>query len=535
MLVFAAGTHHAFAQAADTADATNAADAGVRDPCPPSLAPVALGTAEWNGWGRDLQNSRYQPEPALRAIDVPKLALKWAYGLSPAAHYGQPTVVGGRLFVTSSSGRVYSLDSTTGCTNWIFDAAADAGTSIVVGALGHPKVVERRARRSWRRKWRRRWHRYAYRWRTNAHIEVIEPPSAVFFGDHQGNVYALDAEKGGLLWKTPIGSAAAARVTGPPTLYGDRLYVPLATEEPPAAPNPATACCVLHYSVAALDIATGALLWRTEIPGAQSVAPPAALASMPVGGAPTVDPKRGVIYLAAASSAAIVALNLDDGKQRWLRALAGSGPARTQRVFGNSPILQTLANGRQVLLTGEQGGVVFSLDPDRDGALLWRTRVLRGGVGGGVEWSPAADHRKVYVAVADPAPGARDDRGALAALDIASGEMRWIMPSPSPKCASVDPACARNHAQAVTVMPGIVFCGSIDGHLRAYSTIDGLQVWDFDTEREFTTVNGLPARGSTLGGGGATIVGGMVYINSGNDTEKGGPGNVLLAFSVDGK
>jgi len=70
-----------------------------------------LGSAQWNGWGRDIENTRYQPEPAIRATDVPKLALKWAFGFQGSAVAGQPTVVDGRLFVASATGRVYSLDA----------------------------------------------------------------------------------------------------------------------------------------------------------------------------------------------------------------------------------------------------------------------------------------------------------------------------------------------------------------------------------------------------------------------------------------
>src|SRR6267142_3296970 len=82
--------------------------------CPSAAGAVALGSAQWNGWGRGLDNTRYQPEPAIRASDVAKLALKWAFGYSGGTEFGQPTVVDGRVFVASSAGRVYSLDSKAG-------------------------------------------------------------------------------------------------------------------------------------------------------------------------------------------------------------------------------------------------------------------------------------------------------------------------------------------------------------------------------------------------------------------------------------
>src|ERR1700733_1358833 len=92
--------------------------------CSSRSEPVALGSVQWNGWGKDLSNTRYQPEPAIRAIDVPKLALKWAFGFQGGAEFGQPTMVDDRLFVASSNGRIYALDAKTGCAYWTFDATA---------------------------------------------------------------------------------------------------------------------------------------------------------------------------------------------------------------------------------------------------------------------------------------------------------------------------------------------------------------------------------------------------------------------------
>ena len=64
---------------------------------------------------------------------------------------------------------------------------------------------------------------------------------------------------------------------------------------------------------------------------------------------------------------------------------------------------------------------------------------------------------------------------------------------------------------------------------------DGKIIWDFDTIREYKTVNGIAGHGGSLDGPGPAIGGGMVFVNSGYPTGGGTPGNVLLAFSVDGK
>jgi polyvinyl alcohol dehydrogenase (cytochrome) len=88
---------------------------------------------------------------------------------------------------------------------------------------------------------------------------------------------------------------------------------------------------------------------------------------------------------------------------------------------------------------------------------------------------------------------------------------------------------------AVSAIPGAVFSGALDGHLRAYSSKDGSVIWDFDTAREFPTVNGKPAHGGSIDAAGAAVAGGMVFATSGYAQWGGMPGNVLLVFSVDGK
>src|SRR6202167_6033454 len=218
--------------AANLARADNAPSAGVAapaaamlpesTPCPSSAGPVALGSVQWNGWGRDVDNTRYQPEPAIRANDVAKLALKWAYGYQGGTEFGQPTVVDGRIFVTSSSGRIYSLDAKTGCTYWTYDAAAGSRTAVIIGELARARVVALP-------------HRLK---RTLAHLDVIKAPSAAFFGDDSGAVYALDAQKGTLLWKPQVDKHPTARIVGAPILYNDRLYVAVASTEDTAAAHP---------------------------------------------------------------------------------------------------------------------------------------------------------------------------------------------------------------------------------------------------------------------------------------------------------
>jgi polyvinyl alcohol dehydrogenase (cytochrome) len=537
-----------------------AANAALADrDCPDPAGAVAIGSAHWNGWGRGLDNTRYQPEPAIRASDVAKLALKWAYGYPSGSEFGQPTVVDERLFITSSTGRIYSLDSKTGCTYWTYDAAAGSGTAVSIGELARARVaaLPRRLKR------------------TLAHLDIIKAPSAAFFGDDTGAVYALDAQKGTLLWKTQVDTHPLARIVGAPTLYNDRLYVAVSSTEDVAAANPSYSCCTFRGSVVALDIGSGKLLWksytvleepqptRKNAAGIQEFGP----AGASIASSPTVDAKRNVLYVATGGAAngieqsltdAVAAFDLADGKLRWVKQLlwTDSGPAGAG--FSSSPVLRTLATGNQVLLAGQKSGVVYGLDPDHGGNILWQTKIGDSGAGpaggggtaggasagatpgitsvvgppgiagpaGGVAWGSAADHRNLYVATSGLLAQPANTSGSLTALDMTTGAARWHTAAPEPACGWGERNCAHAQAQAVTVMPGSAFSGSMDGHLRAYSTIDGKILWDFDTARDFQTRNGVKASGGPLDHGGATIVNGMVYVNS---------GNALLAFSVDGK
>jgi len=194
--------------------------------------------------------------------------------------------------------------------------------------------------------------------------------------------------------------------------------------------------------------------------------------------------------------------------------------------------LVDLPNGKRALVAGQKSGMVHALDPDQQGEVLWSVRVGRGGPLGGVQWGNASDGQNVYAAVSDHfATKKLSEAGGMFALKLTTGERVWYTPPPG--CDK--PNCSPAQSAAVTVIPGVVFSGSLDGHLRAYATGDGRIVWDVDTAVEYQAVNGVKAKGGSLDGPGPTVVGGTLYVNSGYGMFAEMPGNVLLAFSVDGK
>ena len=491
------------------------------------------GGSSWNGWGRDLSNSRYQPEPGLIAADVPHLKMKWAFGYRATYIYGQPTVVDGRVYVTSSSGRVYALDARTGCTHWTFDALAAVRTAVSIVGIHSAAGVR----------------------------------LAAVFGDDSAIVYALDAYSGEPIWTKKLDQHPYARITGAPVFYNQRLYVPVSSLEELAAPSLRYECCKFRGSVAALDMHQGKVIWQTYIVdqepkpyrrtenGTQLYGP----AGGSVWSAPTLDPKRGLLYVGTGNSYtdvpttrtdSIVALDMQTGSVRWVNQLrpkdnyivgcdssdtAGKGNCpRTlgpDADFGASPILRTLMDGRDVLLTGAKSGQVYALDPQR-GRQLWSAQVGVGSSLGGIEWGGAADTSQLYLAVSDAAaPNTKP--GGLVALRIVDGQQVWRIDPPPPVCSWGTRNCIAAQSQAVSAIPGVVFSGSQDGHLRAYASADGRVVWDFDTAQSFTTVNGVAAAGGSLDNGGATVADGMLYVNSGYGRITGQPGNLLLAFAVD--
>jgi polyvinyl alcohol dehydrogenase (cytochrome) len=485
----------------------------------------------WNGWSPSITNSRFQAaeNAGLTAEQIPNLKLLWAFGFPDAAQgWSQPTVAGGRLYVGSQSGTVYSLSAKTGCIHWAYSGPAGVRSAPSIGPLT----------------------------RDGRTI------SALYFADMRGDVYALEAATGELIWRRNVEDHPVLRMTGSPTLYDGRLYVPAASSEEGQGTDLLYPCCTFRGSMSALDANTGDILWKTyTIPD-----PPRPRGSNEAGTtlwgpsgvgiwqAPTPDPKRGLLYAgtgntysgdASPLSDAMLAFDMDSGEIRWSRQLTPNdvflvgcgGASRTSNCpeelgpdldFGASPVLVQLADGRDVIIAGQKSAVVYAMDPDNNGAILWRTRVGVGGGLGGIEWGIAVDSKNAYLPVAD---GAAPIPGGITAVELETGEPVWYAP-PQPLLCAPGPGCSGAQSAAITVIPGAVFSGALDGGFRAFSTTDGALIWQFDTNREFATVNEVPAKGASINGPGPTVVDGMVYVNSGYGAVGGRPGNVLLAFGL---
>ena len=514
---------------------------------PSSGLDLDLGAIASMGFGGDLHATGFQPAESagLSAADIPRLELLWAFAFPDASESRtKPTVVrladsggasGGHvLLVGGPFGEVLALDAATGCVRWSFEADAAVRGAVLAG-------------------------------------EGPDGRPAVFFVDHRTNAYGIDAATGGTLWKVKVGWHGASNTTGSPALHAGRLFVPVSTLEVALAGDPRYECCTASGAVAALDAASGDVLWYhrvlpghpdragTNAIGTQLWAPSGA----PVWSSPTVDTLRGLIYAgtgenytrpATNNSDAILALDIETGELAWsFQATAEDAftmacgsrapqncpdPPGPDLDFGMSPMLVERADGRQILVAGQKSGVVWALDPDDEGAVLWSARIGKGGALGGIHWGMAADGRHAYATVSDRADAVivdvnpeREPSPGVYALDLMTGEVAWSAPSPTDACEG-RARCMVAHSAAPAAIEGAVFAGGLDGHIRAYDASDGSVLWDFDTTRITSTASGAAGRGGAIDGPGPVIADGRLFVNSGYGMFGQMPGNLLLAFGA---
>ena len=485
--------------------------------------------ASWNGWGNGISNARFARDGGITAADLPKLTLKWAFGYANvSAARAQPALAGGRLFVASENSQVHALDPRSGCMYWTYKAAAGVRTALTIA----PYTTGTRS---------------GY---------------AVYFGDGRANVYAVDANTGQQIWIKKVDEHPSAAITGAPVVHAGRIYVPVqGLNEEGQGGRGGYQCCTFRGSLSALDANTGAVLWKTYMvdepkpraknkDGVQMWGP----AGAGIWAAPTVDPKRNMVYVATGNSYAdppqkmanaVVAMDINTGAVKWVNQTTpndswtmGCAPKNPDNPacpatlgpdydFSASPALATV-NGRDLLVLPQKSGMAFAMDPDDEGKIVWQQRIGQGsGLGG--QWGAAVDDQHAYVGVSDlfsPKPG------GMRALRLSDGQMAWSKDPETPLCGT-GRSCRAAQGGAVTAIPGAVLSGSLDGGLRAYSAADGTILWRFDTNREFETVNGVKASGGGIEGNGPIVAGGMIFVNSGYGGILGRPGNVLLAFGIE--
>jgi polyvinyl alcohol dehydrogenase (cytochrome) len=499
--------------------------------------PIRAAATDWNGYGKTVGSTRFQQATSLNAKNLDRLKVKWAFSVA-GGRVGQPAVIGDRLFLVTFAGDAFSLDAKTGCVYW--------RKAIGSPMRAAPLVVRRPG----------------------------DSPSGwvMYVGDFNRDFRALDAMTGVEIWRTNLDANPLAMLTGGPVIAGDRIYVPISSAEELTGDLRVYPCCTFAGKVAALDMKTGKVIWKTAVLDPKPTRKNAAGTQLygPAGAAiwsqPTVDLKRGQLYVTtgdsytevdAPTSDAVLAIGLADGKIRWITQtlkddnfLIGCAPRRGVNCplgalgpdvdYGSSPILVTLPSGRQMVLAGQKSGLVSGIDPDT-GRQVWKTQVGYGSLFGGVEWGMAADNRALYVAISDGAAPRDKARAGLYALDPATGKLLWESLAPTVPCGWGTNPCRPAQSAPATAIPGVVFSGGQDGWLRAYAAETGRTLWMFDSaSRTYDTVNGVRGqKGGAFDHTGFVVSGPMMFAVSGYNGSTGAyagnPLNVLLAFSIDGQ
>jgi polyvinyl alcohol dehydrogenase (cytochrome) len=521
---------------------------------PNATAGENLEGPRWYGASNGLANTRFQPAAGLTRETVSRLKLKWAYALPEGRQGSTLETLGSRLFLGDAAGRVQSIDRKTGCVHWIHPGERWVRSALNVTKLGD---------------------QYVAAFGTAALPFVFT---------------ALDALTGKVLWKKNISTDPQHHSSNSPVMYKGTLYVPLSVGyEQRESQNPQHECCKGRGAMVALDPTTGTAKWTSYMtPEPQKLGKNVAGVQMwgPSGGSiwkvPTIDSSLNRIYFGTGENitgpqtetgGAVVALDVATGDIVWSMRLAddvifnGScympwltghcPPKAPVSADANSPVLVELADKKRILVGANKYSRVVGLDPDKNGAVLWDKKISVGGGFGGVHWGMAADAENVYIPYADrfqwpkltekqwkdrlakKEPLYQDehaDAGGLVALRASDGKELWRVHAGKDSCAGKKQGCATAFASPPTVIPGVVFATAQDGFVRAYSTDNGALLWEFDTAREFDTVQGTKASGGGIDGpGGPIVVDGMLYLTSGYTNASVMPGNVLLAFSIDGK
>lgn len=502
--------------------------------CETRKAPVTNDSAvHWAGWGGNAAANGFNHSDHISPTDVQNLELSWSFAF-PGTNQArsQPAVIGETLYVGSAEGAVYALNATSGCIYWRINT-----TSAVRGAIEVGKVNNN---------------------------------TSIFFTARDTQTYAVNPASGEIIWQRAVRYESFSSVTGTPAYDDGKLFIPISSSELGPSRNPEYHCCTSSGGVVAVNANTGDGIWHMRVTGKPAVevgknptgkifAPSGA----PVWASPTIDHKRGLLYIGTGenytrptthTSDAILALSLATGETVWsYQATANDAwHAGCQNMpdnppcdapgpdldFGMSPILATLKNGKDILLAGQKSAVVYAFDPDENGKLLWKTRVGKGSALGGIHWGMATDNQYVYVTNADRAAIINDVNPdepmapGTYALALESGKVIWSQASPQPICASNNFRCSNANSSAPSVLPGVVFSGDLKGLISAYATQTGELLWSYNTDQSFESVNRVPGKGGAIDGPGPTIANGMIYVNSGYGLFGQIAGNVLLAFKV---
>ena len=493
-------------------------------------------------FGFDLRNHRHltAQEAGITTDDFHHLELAWALAFPRATTMrAQAAVVGSTLFLpVADASQLYAIDiGQRPCLKWIYKSDVPLRTGVAYGTL------------------------------PGSHRKVL------VFADVGTRIHMVDAASGAPIWKHAVHLTSLSNTTGTPVLLGARVYVPLSASEINVGADPKHLCCTTHGAVIALDATTGAEIWTAHtMPDAKPIRDRGDGQMMwgpsgaPIWTSPAIDEQRGVLYVgtgeatsapAAPTTDSVLAIDLMTGAIRWRFQSTADDVFLTgcmikhdglncphegrllDHDFGASIVLAKRPDGHDVVLAGQKSGMLYALDPDAQGAVLWKRSFGAGSVIGGIHWGLAFDGARVFVPMNTfPGPDGKDagERAGLHAVAVDSGTVLWSY-YPQPDCSGDRRTRVRTCGSvtgmtgAPAVIAGAVVEGSADGFLRAFDANTGELLFQFDTTQPLTTANGVPGTGGALDNASIVAANGYLFVNSGYGIIGGQTaGNLFLAF-----
>ena len=472
-------------------------------------------------------------QAGLTTDDFPKLELAWALAFPDTSGLrAAPVIVGSTLFYSATdSGRVFALDINSGCAKWVYTADSRLRSSIAYSGIDESHVL--------------------------------------VFSDSAGMIHTVDARSGERIW---IASGQASdnqgMLTGTPVVTGDKVIVPVSGSGVITGGNPNYECCENHGAVTALNLRSGEKLWEYHtMPAAEYTGQVSSTgvkqrgpSGAPIWTTPTVDEKRGQIYVTTGentshpttnTSDAIIALDLETGDSKWVfQALendmwnfgcSARGPnciilEDTNSVdfdFGGPAILVGMPD-RDLLIAGQKSGDLWALDPDT-GSLVWNQRVGEGTALGGNHWGIASNFDRAFMTINDPKGMNGNSKPGIYSYFVGTGEPSWFY--------EVQPECNDERSERLRrceslfgfsatplSVDGAVITGGLDGRLFVFNSESGELIYEYDTVRDYETINGVEGYGGSIDSHSISAGSGMVFVGSGYGQFRQVPGNVLLAF-----
>jgi polyvinyl alcohol dehydrogenase (cytochrome) len=510
--------------------ASHPSDAGVVDAVaawsPPPIPTLDCSDtgSDWPMYGHNVCNTfASRGETAITTASARKLGVKWTFEATGDVT-ATPAVVAGQVYVPDWGGMLNRIDASTGKTVWSKSVADLAGLGSAAGEWdgGAPDQIISRG-------------------------TPVVTGGMVIFGlrrttfNYPGSLaymVAVDQDTGALRWKTLLDPHWVAIITASPVLEAGRIYVGVSSMEEDLSITPGYTCCIFRGSVAALDVKTGGIVWQTPMiddsvyfqssdGGPDGGTTLSGMSGAPVwSGAPAVDRKRRSLYVTTGDNysappgvhipidgdraESIVSLDLDTGAVKWATKMtcvpddifAFANPLGPDLDFGGGAnLFPAKVNGvtEDLVGAGQKSGVYWAVDADT-GAIVWQRQVGPRGRFGGIHWGTAVDGWNVYAGVNDetgtayplggkgPSAGKQAKVGSWAALDPATGDIRWQVANP----AMTAPLAGASVNAPVVTVNGVLFAGSMDakGTMYALDTKSGAVLWSF---KSGGTVYGSPA------------------------------------------